>query len=1206
MKELLRLILLIVSIVAFCYLAPAQHVPQPYRTGDHVQQKASLELREQEELIWYEDFAGGLPGEWQSTSSNGFCAFQHTYNGPQGPFSVGMPPLNSQSAANGFMILDSDLCSSQNPGGVTDAFLQSPPIDLSGYEKVMLRFQHNFRYCCSPSAVEMVVEVSTDGQSWTSFDVRNGLSPNNTSANPVNQAVNISDVAAGNPQVWIRFRKTGATHYWWMIDDVSLVSFVENDLQITGVKFNKGYTMVPAGQQQVADFSASVRNAGGFPQNDVSLEVTINRLLFQAQSATIAVMQPGQERNFSITDAFVAPAKGLYQAELLVSQLQSDQNPETNRAIVSFLINDTVYARTYPGYDEGLYIPLGQGGYSAAANAFGIVEPTEATSVSFALNEASPVGAQVKVALYFIGQGDYMLLAQSQSYMVAMEDITQPGSDDVVLVTLAFDQGVDLSPGNYLAVVELAEEGQSLLLAAKNDLHQPSGAVWLGDGSQWMEAETTPMIQLNLGNNFVECEPQYAFITQSSLCGNANGSIEVVPLTGVGPFAYVWSDDAQETGSLRENIAAGVYEVTVTDGYGCVVDLSVELLDEEIGLSFVVEDALCSAGGEILIEPLNGQEPFVYSWSHDSSLTGPLAENLAPGSYTVIATDVNDCSAQITVVVGNSNILPVEVQVIPAFCGSATGSIELIPQAGSEPYSFSWTNHPDASGPLLENLTPGNYAFTVADQAGCTFNGTAVITSQDYTLNLQADVSQPSCGINNGAISIAVANGQSPFAYSWSVGIGEPQVENLAPGTYVLTVTDHYGCATTQTFTLVNAGAMPQVEWTTTHSPNCGESNGSISITPLNAGDEYTYTVLTKMQPMDDDNGDPGNDAAFTLEGLPAGLYLISVVNQEGCEQILSLAISDLGAPAINGTVENISCYGANDGAIEVVLEGATDPQYLWDDEGNSTTPSLTGLGKGTYTLFVIDQGCQAVASFQITEPALLLANATVNHIVCGNHDQGSILLTIQGGTGPFTYIWNTGFSGRDLVDVPAGTYTVLVTDYQYCTFQQSYTITANAPIQTEAVVVHASPGAANGSINVNVSGGVAPYTYVWEHGPQGSVIFGLVPGVYTLTITDQAGCQVVESFTLGTVNIIEAQTADWKLYPNPASDALYVDVSGMCENQPIRFEVYNITGSRMLQLDATAAPDPVKIELGSLPRGVYLLKASCRERTLQRKFVKH
>ncbi len=1213
MKALLRLSLAVFFLFATGqYTLQAQFVPEPFKPEALQKDNAGFELKNQEEVIWWEDFDGELPEGWLNVDNNGFCGFQHTYSGPQGPFSVGMPPLNSQTADNGFMILDSDLCSSQSDeGGATDAWLQSPPIDLSDYHNVMLRFQHNFRFCCSPAETLLLAEVSTDGENWTSFDVRNGLSPNNTSANPVHQAINISDIAAGEEQVWVRFRKTGATHYWWMIDDVMLVSFIENDLEITQVHFNHGYTQVPMGQQQAFRYAAEVRNAGGMPQTGVVLSAEVNRLLFTSSSQEVASMAPAQQLTLRVQDDFLAPAPGLYHAVLQLHQDQEDQVPASNSAEVRFLISDSVYARTSAEYDAATYITLSEE-VQGAGNIFTLVEDTELTSVAFALHENSANEGVLIARVYRKTENSYTQVWEMQ-HTIAADDITQ--EDEHNYIVLGLNEPLELESGDYLAEISL-EEGAEIILAAQSIQGQPDGASLVRNNNQWSQADAVPVILLHMGNNVAECDPQYGFVIENALCGTASGAVEVVPLTGIGPFVFAWDDDSELDSPLRENLEAGEYTLTVTDGYGCEKELTVVVEDEEIVLEYEVTDAICGEGGVARIIPLNGQEPFSFSWSHDSETDEAHLVDLDPGTYTVIFSDANNCIAEITFEIENINVLPVDISTQTAWCGSATGSIELTPTAGTAPYTFTWSGQPDIDGPLAENMLPGVYDFIVSDDTGCENAGSATVVNQNYTLNVGVDVTDATCGLANGVLNASVANGQGPYTYQWSNGLSGEEIENIAPGTYEVLVYDEFGCEGTREIIVDNIGAMPSVTYVIVDSENCGEATGSISVFADDPAAQYTVSLLNgdkNLLGQKDEGGDNGgngngDDSIFSLHDLPSGQYILSVTAEDGCENILVVNVSDSGAPEIEAQVQHISCYGETDGQIAVSITGGTDPQYLWNDPASSTGTSIDQLGAGIYTLELTDGDCFAVESFEVIEPKQLAANAILSHIVCANDEMGSIVLQTTGGRTPYSHIWSNGFSGSNLQDVAAGTYSVKITDYSYCEFEATYTITANEPLEMNTVINHATPGASNGSISVSVSGGVGPYVYLWNTGHQVPQISGLATGSYTITVTDQEGCEVEEVISLGTVSTDnQTFTEGIRVYPNPVENRLHIVSDDFCHSAAATAQVFTIMGEKVMQrqLDSADLKQGLTIETGNLAPGVYILNVRCGEQNQQARFMK-
>ncbi|MFW5725122.1 MAG: T9SS type A sorting domain-containing protein [Bacteroidota bacterium] len=1191
--------------VIFSHVIQAQYMPEPFIPEAYAETEGQNSLpRSGNAVIWHEDFDGELPEGWTSENANGFCAFQHTYDGPQGPFSVGMPPLDSETAANGFMILDTDLCTSQDDTSLlADAWLQSPPITIPDNTSLMLTFEHNFRYCCSLNQTVMVAEVSTDGENWTSFDVRNGLSPNNTSPNPVYQAINISHLTQGETQVWIRFRQAGTSHYWWMIDDVKLSSFVENDLEITHTTGTDGYAVILAGQQQPMALGATVKNTGGEPQTDVELSLNINEYLLQ-NTLTHAAIDPSQQVEMVFPETFTAPGRGNYTVNFSIDQLQEDMVPENNNAYFSFSVMDTVYSRTLgkPVAEEVLVSEAGS--EFGAGNRYQLFEAAKVTSVSFTLDTTTVPGTLIYAKVYRINEGTMEEIIASEPYLVE-----EPGTDEPVGIVLPFAEADSLEAGQYLAAVYAAAQDGTVALSLANAQDQPQDASWIFDGEQWQPSTYLPFIDMHFGSNSSECSPAYHFVITNSLCGTESGSVEVIPLTGFAPYTFTWDTDPENNSSMLEGLMAGSYPVTITDANGCESTHSPVVEDEDISVSFTMTPALCDAGGTIELAPVNGTAPYVFSWEHDPALEGAIATGLSSGIYNVTITDANDCSILLPIEVENITELPVTVAHTNAFCTSSSGSIELTPEAGEAPYTYHWEGYDNVNQPVLEDLPAGTYSFTVSDANNCQFSGSAIVEQDEYELQSSVDLTHASCGLENGMAEVQLFNGQEPFVFQWSDGSSQQVASDLAPGFYEVVITDDFGCTATQSFEVDNFGQMPEVVWEVINSEDCGMAGGSLTIQPADPEAVYVYELIeeeggeTHQRSGLDSNG-------FLLDSLAAGQYLVGITNDDGCQLVVAVNVSDAGAPQVTADVQNVTCFGYEDGAISLSLEGA-DPQFQWDNDDNSTTPSIENLAKGVYTVMVTDGDCTSVVSYTIEEPEQLLATATINHIICANEDTGSILLDVAGGTPPYTYIWSNGQSERDLLDVDPGNYSVSVRDFNECLFQQAYELEGNEPLVVEAVVNHADDGEDNGMIVLTVSGGTGSYTFNWSHGAQSSVVTDLAPGAYTVTITDEAGCEVIETWHVGTLgtDLLSDPGERFAVYPNPARETIHIKANTATNHQAGTYEVeiMNVLGGRVLLQEVTLVPghETATIALSQLHKGVYILRISGNGNIWQTKFVK-
>lgn len=172
------------------------------------------------------------------------------------------------------------------------------------------------------------------------------------------------------------------------------------------------------------------------------------------------------------------------------------------------------------------------------------------------------------------------------------------------------------------------------------------------------------------------------------------------------------------------------------------------------------------------------------------------------------------------------------------------------------------------------------------------------------------------------------------------------------------------------------------------------------------------------------------------LLGVGSGSYSLTVTDGLGCTADLTAEVETSDAFVITGTVNDISCYGAHDGSVSVVVSaGSGSYSYHWST--GASGPSVSGLGAGEYTVDVTDDitGCSSSASFTLTEPAALQIEATVVNDTCTTAAaDGKIILEVSGGTPPYAYAWSTGSDASVLTDLAAGTYSVTVSDERGCT----------------------------------------------------------------------------------------------------------------------------------------------------------------------------
>ncbi|MEZ4919312.1 MAG: SprB repeat-containing protein [Saprospiraceae bacterium] len=253
--------------------------------------------------------------------------------------------------------------------------------------------------------------------------------------------------------------------------------------------------------------------------------------------------------------------------------------------------------------------------------------------------------------------------------------------------------------------------------------------------------------------------------------------------------------------------------------------------------------------------------------------------------------------------------------------------------------------------------------------------------------------------------------------------------------------------------------------------------------------------------------------AAQDLSGLTIGTYTVTVTDANGCTAVSSATVGQPPLLTASVSVSNVQCFGGSDGSIDLTVNGGT-PGYSYQWSNGFTGQDPSGLPIGTYTVTVTDShGCTVVTSGTITQPPLLVLSHEKEDVSCFGGSDGNINLTVSGGTPAYTYQWSNGFTGQDPMNVPAGTYTVTVTDSHGCTAIETVIIGQPTDLSLSVQVNDAVCfGSADGSIDLSVSGGTPGYTYQWSNGATSQDISGLSTGNYTVTVTDSHGCTKVIS----------------------------------------------------------------------------------------------
>lgn len=412
-------------------------------------------------------------------------------------------------------------------------------------------------------------------------------------------------------------------------------------------------------------------------------------------------------------------------------------------------------------------------------------------------------------------------------------------------------------------------------------------------------------------------------------------------------------------------------------------------------------------------------------------------------------------------------------------------------------------------------LVGGNYTLTIVNAVN-DLCGNASATNVSYPMVVSAPTLTPAhtdvqCnGDLTGTVNIQVTGGTSPFSYQWMPNVSSTNsAANLAAGTYTVTVTGTSGCPATSTVVVAQPAAVALQNQNVIQAV-CGGATGAINVTAGGGTAPYAYQW---------------SNGALTqsITNVYAGVYTLTVTDANSCTMSQTFNVTAQNTlNAVVGTIQNVSCFGSNNGSLAINPSGGSGSYtYQWSG-GVSVSNIASNLPGGSYTVTVTDGPCViTLSNIVVIEPvAPLSSNPILGNTSCGNAN-GTCIINASGGTPVYTYQWSTGASGAAATGLSAGTYTVTITDANSCTHIQNFNIAPSTGPQPTVNYLQQTVtcyGSANGSATVNANGGVAPIAYSWTGGMgTGSSKNNLPAGNYTVTVLDNAGCSATVPVTINT-----------------------------------------------------------------------------------------
>jgi gliding motility-associated-like protein len=553
-------------------------------------------------------------------------------------------------------------------------------------------------------------------------------------------------------------------------------------------------------------------------------------------------------------------------------------------------------------------------------------------------------------------------------------------------------------------------------------------------------------------------------ITPSNCDGHNNGAISLTVNGGVPPYEFHWREvnfDSTYTTQSISNVRGGDYLLTITDTLGCVFTDTLTIPN----LGFVPVNInpntyVCNGllGGVSINAPqADSLYYFNYSWSstyntgffltNDSVFTS--GTSFLAGSYTITVTDIQTGCAHYYDFTINQSETPLTVAEVVNHnqCFENTnGSIQLYPTGGDPlpTYQVTWSgpNAFTSQSFSISGLAVGDYHYVVSDDMACVVHGTVRI---EPVIPVQGHIVSQNVlcyGQNTGSAHAIFSGGTGNLSYSWSNGQASPEITALAAGLYTVTVTDSLSCSKTASVLIQEPDEIIISNDFIIDVSCFGYSDGSIGLTTTGGTGELEFDWLF--------NGMSFAQVTEDITNLQAGIYHLMVTDSAGCTAAAIFEITQPEETLFPDTVHTISCNNGADGFWGIEPIGIYHPYIAVFSTGDTistdTVPSffISGLTAGMYYCTITSSnGCEWTFSMFFEQPLPITVGLTdIQNVICKGDSTGSITLdAVYGGTAPYTYNWSNGMITNPILGIPAGIYTVTITDSKNCQIYETHEV---------------------------------------------------------------------------------------------------------------------------------------------------------------------
>jgi hypothetical protein len=516
-------------------------------------------------------------------------------------------------------------------------------------------------------------------------------------------------------------------------------------------------------------------------------------------------------------------------------------------------------------------------------------------------------------------------------------------------------------------------------------------------------------------------------------------------------------------------------------------------------INIVEPDCSFTNEGSAEADPSGGTPPYQYLWSNGQ--TTRVATSLFSDNYTVTVTDSDNNTVTASVFIDAPDEIIPQIEVTDALCnGEANGQVSIQAFGGTPPYNYFWPDGVNASE--RNDLAAGPYTVTITDAASCDFFIDLQINEAPAINIIASEELSITCfGANDGFLFVQAAGGTGSLNYSWSNGSFGQTISNLSAGSYTVSIEDQNQCQITQNF-IIEEPEVLTADFSNTTDPTCDIASDG-SLTAQASGGTGNYSFLWS-------NG----ASSQTISNLEVGHYSVTISDENECTVSISQNLSSVPVPIISFTsFENPSECGAADGQILIEHESispvvfSVDGGLTWQDDFQ-----FLNLNSGAYIAVVsIDEHpiCRDTQSVSlIADGELSIELIELSDESCEAAQNGSIGITVEGGSGNYIYNWSNGGTEASISGLSSGAYSLIVTDADGCVGQFSAEI-SSLPFPDITLTVNniSCHSLSDGTASASIQEGFDEYSLLWSDGTMTNSLEDLNEGAYFVLAIASDGC---------------------------------------------------------------------------------------------------